>query len=369
MSSQLLNYSLGLDCSSDDFKVCFLNFDTEQTYKVKGSRKFDNRPGCFKELVDWTEKRRKDKSVPLRITMEVTGVYHERLAYYLHETGYEISIVAPNKAKHYLRSLGHKTKTDKMDALGLARMGAEQRLEKWQPSSKQMLKLKRMTRHRAALQKQITMTSNQLHALNRAAGDNQEVMDMKRALLDFLRQQVKQTDKQLEAILAQDEQVSQKVRAIAASLDGVGELTVMSLVAETDGFKHFSSEAQLTSYCGYDVVANQSGKTNGKTKISKQGNTHIRRALFMPAFNVVRYETGKFPALYERVHQRTKIKMKGYVAVQRKLLCLIYTLWKNDTVFEENYGEAQSQDVQQEQTADLNIGQCRAGAPLSGVAA
>jgi|GEM_PF-3370231 len=37
MSSQLLNYSLGLDCSSDDFKVCFLNFDTEQTYKVKGS--------------------------------------------------------------------------------------------------------------------------------------------------------------------------------------------------------------------------------------------------------------------------------------------------------------------------------------------
>lgn len=369
MSSQLLNYSLGLDCSSEDFKVCFINFDTEQKHVIKGSRKFDNRPGCFEELIVWMEKRLKDKNVPLRITMEVTGVYHERLAHFLYERGYEISVVTPNKAKHYLRSLGQKTKTDKMDALGLARMGAQQRLKNWQPPSEHMLKLKRLTRHREAVQKQITMTSNQLHALSHARGDNQEVMDMKRSLLVFLRQQVQQIDKKLQEVLAEDEQISKKVKAIADSLDGVGELTMICLVAETDGFKHFRSQSQLTSYAGYDVVANQSGKHNGKSKISKQGNTHIRRALHMPALNVVRYEVGKFPALQERVYQRTKIKMKGYVAVQRKLLCLIYALWKNNTVFEKNYGETQSQDVQQSETAHLNIGQCEPEVPLSGVAA
>jgi hypothetical protein len=37
-----------------------------------------------------------------------------------------------------------------------------------------------------------------------------------------------------------------------------------------------------------------------------------------------------FPDLFERVFEKTKIKMKGYVAVQRKLLCLMYTLWKTD---------------------------------------
>ena len=35
--------------------------------------------------------------------------------------------------------------------------------------------------------------------------------------------------------------------------------------------------------------------------------------------------------------ERTGIKMKGYVAVQRKLLVLIYTLWKNDMEFDPNY--------------------------------
>jgi transposase len=29
--------------------------------------------------------------------------------------------------------------------------------------------------------------------------------------------------------------------------------------------------------------------------------------------------------------------MKGYVAIQRKLLCMFYTLWKNDTAFDPTY--------------------------------
>ncbi len=44
-----------------------------------------------------------------------------------------------------------------------------------------------------------------------------------------------------------------------------------------------------------------------------------------------------FRNLYQRVVDRTGIKMKGYVAVQRKLLVLIYTLWKKDMEFDPNY--------------------------------
>ncbi len=50
----------------------------------------------------------------------------------------------------------------------------------------------------------------------------------------------------------------------------------------------------------------------------------------MPAFCVVASQEPLFKALYERVYDRTKIKMKGYVAVQRKLLVVIYALWKNE---------------------------------------
>ena len=61
---------------------------------------------------------------------------------------------------------------------------------------------------------------------------------------------------------------------------------------------------------------------------------HIRRAMFMTAFTVVRFKEPAMKELYERVYKKTKIKMKGYVAVQRKLLCLMYTLWKTDLVYD-----------------------------------
>ena len=98
-----------------------------------------------------------------------------------------------------------------------------------------------------------------------------------------------------------------------------------------------TSQSQLTSYAGYDVVENQSGSRAGKTRISKRGNSHIRHALHFPSLNVVRYELDVFSNLYERVYEATKIKMKGYVAVQRKLLCTVYALWKKNEAFDPKY--------------------------------
>jgi acyl-coenzyme A synthetase/AMP-(fatty) acid ligase len=44
-----------------------------------------------------------------------------------------------------------------------------------------------------------------------------------------------------------------------------------------------------------------------------------------------------FKNLYERVFNNTKQKMKGYVAVQRKLLIMIYTLWKKNEKYDPKY--------------------------------
>ena len=56
--------------------------------------------------------------------------------------------------------------------------------------------------------------------------------------------------------------------------------------------------------------------------------------MFMPAFTVVRFKEPAMKELYERVYEKTKIKMKGYLAIQRKLLCLMYTFWKTDQVYD-----------------------------------
>lgn len=120
-------------------------------------------------------------------------------------------------------------------------------------------------------------------------------------------------------------------------IKGVGLITFAVIISETNGFELFNNVAQLTSYAGYDVAENQSGSKNGKTRISKKGNAHIRRVLHLPAFTAVKYELS-FKTFYERVYGNTHIKMKAYVAVQRKLLSLIYTLWKNDSNYDPKYG-------------------------------
>jgi hypothetical protein len=49
---------------------------------------------------------------------------------------------------------------------------------------------------------------------------------------------------------------------------------------------------------------------------------------------MVGYNVYRFVGLYERVYERNKIKMKGYVAVQKKLLVIIYMQWKKGQSFE-----------------------------------
>ncbi len=94
------------------------------------------------------------------------------------------------------------------------------------------------------------------------------------------------------------------------------------------------NKAQLVSYAGYDVVENQSGTSiNGKTKISKRGNSFIRRALHFPALTTIKYNPS-LKELYDRVLEKTRIKMKAAVAVQRKLLVLVYTLYRKDECFD-----------------------------------
>ena len=64
----------------------------------------------------------------------------------------------------------------------------------------------------------------------------------------------------------------------------------------------------------------------------------------MAALTTVNCKEPVFKSLYDRVFERTRIKMKGYVAVQRKLLVLIYTLWKNEEEFDSYHFNSSGKD-------------------------
>ena len=103
-----------------------------------------------------------------------------------------------------------------------------------------------------------------------------------------------------------------------------------------DGFVLFKNRAQLVSFAGYDVVKKDFGSVESKGHISKKGNRFIRRALHWPAQVAIKLNPD-FQNYAQRIVDKTKIKMKGAVAIQRKLLILVYKLFVNDTVFDPQY--------------------------------
>ncbi len=92
---------------------------------------------------------------------------------------------------------------------------------------------------------------------------------------------------------------------------------------------------------GSSVRIQESGKWKGKPTISKKGNSHIRRLMYMPTLSSIQY-ANTYKTIYNRIKDRKEHNMVAVVAIQRKLLGLIYTLWKNDSAYIENYQKTET---------------------------
>ena len=351
-----LKYSVGLDIASKKIDVCMSVIDRNQRVVVVSSSSFLNTLKGFKDLDDWIIRKQKEKEVPLVLCMEATGVYHENCALYFSERKYNTSIILPNKAKHYLISLGLKSKNDSIDAKGLSKMGAEQCLELWQPMGKFFYELRQFTRQHQNLQEQKTVFNNQLHALELAMYKNKKMIKQQKDIIKLFDKQIKELEKLMKNLIESDEVVKQKVANIC-KIKGIGLLSVATVLAETNGFELFKNYKQVVSYAGFDVVERESGMSTGKTKISKKGNSRIRRALFMPSFVAVKHKEKALVDLYERTFAKHGIKMKSYVAVQKKLLVLIYHIWKKNEEYSSDY-QNNSPKNEFEAIQDNNLKSC-----------
>jgi transposase len=347
----ILKYSVGLDVSGKDIKAAICTIDNLQDVKVKSSLTIANTKKGFAKLEDWIKRFHKDKSLPVSMCLEATGVYHENCALYFHLKEYRISIVLPNKAKKYLSALGLKSKNDKIDAKGLSFMNAQQNLKPWQPMKGFYYRLRSLTRQYQSLTEQRTAALNQLHAEEVSMITDKFIVRQLKSKIKFIEKQKKQIEKAIEDHVKSDQEISKKVDNIC-QIKGLALLSVSTILAETNGFELFTNYKQLVSYAGYDVVENQSGNREGRTKISKKGNSRIRRILHMPAFGAVRHKEPKLLSLYERTYARHGRKMKSYVAVQKKLLLMIYYLFKYDKSYQSS-NKVNIQEKEQESSFGL----------------
>lgn len=331
----LIRQCVGIDVSKADFTVCIGGLLDDRSVKLSDTKKFANTQKGFNQCSKWVSKQLQ-KEVVVVYVMEATGVYHEALAHHLHQIKKTVHVVLPNRAKHYLKSLNRKTKTDHTDAKGLAQFGVERKLALWSPPDPFYKQIKQLSRYLADLKKSKTMLLNKIEGGSSSFKENKFVLKSLKARVKKLEKEIKSCEETLKEVIKTRPEIEKRVHQVC-TIKGLGLLSMLAILGETNGFELMRSSKQLVSFAGLDVVQRESGTSvRGRSRISKQGNSHIRRVLYFPAISASRYNL-PLQAYYTRLVSNNKPKLVALIAVERKMLCLIYALWKSGEEYMENY--------------------------------
>lgn len=332
---EIVKQVVGIDVAQKELVVCLARMFDDWTPELYALKTFKNTQKGHLALVLWVKKHT-EETAEVRYVMEATGVYHEAFAYFLAEKGHLVSIVLPNKISNYFRTLDIKTVTDKTASEAIALFGVERKLENWEKPKPIYKKLRQLTRERDQIIKERSTVKNQLHAENTEAEPNPSSLKRLKQRIKLLNKQEGEIKKEISVLIKEEEETKRAVKLIS-TIPGAGELTAATILAETNGFELIRNKRQLTSYAGLDVREKQSGTSvQGKPRISKRGNKHLRKALHMPALAAIRFNENH-KGLFTRLVSKHGIKMKGAVAVQRKILELSYILVKNNQPYDPDH--------------------------------
>ena len=314
---------IGIDISKDSFDVALF------IQSIAHQLQFRNDRTGFGQFQKWLKKR---KVVEAHACMEATGRYADELARFLYDRGYEVSVVNPKRIKSYAESKLTRSKTDAVDAAIIEDFCRTQQPRLWKPASPEIEELQTMTRHLEALKRMRTQELNRLKS-GLTAPAVQEIIEKH---IVFLEQEIEQLEEQIDEHIDHHSGLEKDAELIE-SIPGIGNLTAAILMAEIKDINRFDSASELASYAGLSTQRRQSGTSvRGRSRLSKIGNATLRKALFFPSMSARRHNP-IVKAFCERLSARGKQTMVIQGAAMRKLLHLVYGVWKNGRPFDPAY--------------------------------
>src|SRR5207244_2960031 len=118
------------------------------------------------------------------------------------------------------------------------------------------------------------------------------------------------------------------------SMPGIAAISALQLLGELAPLSEQMSVRQWVAHSGLDPAHEVSGSSvHRPARISRAGNRHLRRALYMPALVAVRRDP-HLKAFYELLQSRHKAKLQALIAVARKLLHAIYGIFRSHTPYD-----------------------------------
>jgi transposase len=313
---------LGIDISKKDFYVSLL---TES--RATKPKKFTNNTQGFESLYNWLKQQ---SVVELHACMEATSIYGEALAEFLHQAGYQVSIVNPARIKGFAKSELLRTKTDSVDAALIARFCAAIKPALWTPMAPEVKELQALLRRLESLNEMVTSERNRLETATAT------VAALTLEHLEYLQQQQELIKQLISDHFNQHPHLKQQ-RELLTSIPGIGDLTASILLAEIGEVSDYDNARQLAAYAGLTPSERSSGTSvKGKTRLSCTGNVRLRKALYMPAVVAMRHNP-LLKAMSERLLGRGKVKMQVIGALMRKLVHLAFGILKSQKPFDPNY--------------------------------
>jgi transposase len=111
---------IGIDVSKKDLDVAYWQSHPQSKSIFLG--KFPNSIAGFGIIVKEVEKKQQEtNSISVFIVLEPTGGYEQKFAHFAHEKGWDVSLPNPKQVRDWIKGTGRRAKTDRIDALMLAR--------------------------------------------------------------------------------------------------------------------------------------------------------------------------------------------------------------------------------------------------------
>lgn len=289
-----------------------------------------------------------------QVAVEATGNWHWFVDQ-AEAAGHQVVLSHPKQTK----AIAHaRLKNDRVDAERLAcLLRAELLPTVWIPP-RELRQAKELLRHRVLLRRIRLSMHNQLAALLRKrnlqpparlgsqVGQaylrqvelNPEADWIRRngqALLAWLQERITELDQEFTRRVEADP-VGRRLRTIP----GVGVQTAYALVSVVGEIGRFPSAKHLASYVGLAPRVHASADRVRPGRISKEGDRWLRFLLVEAALQAAR-QAGPLRAYYRRL-VRHKGKAKARVALARKLVGVIYQVWKQGRTYPELLGGSQA---------------------------
>jgi transposase len=256
------------------------------------------------------------------IVVEATGGYHRRLVADLANAGHQIAVVNPRQARDFAHGLGIVAKTDPIDARSLALFAKHVQPRAVAPVSEKQAELQELVTRRRQL---IDLRTAELNRKETVSSKN--VRKNVQQLVDQLRKQIEQIEKEILRLIEKDDDWSEKAKLLGTT-PGVGQINIVTILGHVPELGQLNRQ-KISALIGVAPFNRDSGRFQGKRSIWG-GRAAVRSVLYMAAITA-RTHNPVIREFAKRLEAAGKPFKVVITACMRKLLVILNAMIKNRT--------------------------------------